>query len=48
MVEDGNDDKDDDNKEDVMGVMDVMDVPPFLVARKVKRFKCLNTERERG
>ena len=28
--------------------MDVMGVLPPIVARIVKRFKCLNTERERG
>ena len=42
-VKDGNgdeDDKDDDEE-------DVMDVLPPLVARRVKRLKCLNTERER-
>ena len=42
-VKDGNgnkDDKDDDEE-------DVMDVLPPLVARRVKRLKCFNTERER-
>ena len=39
MVKDGNDD---DDKEDVMGVL------PPLVARRVERLKCLNTERDRA
>ena len=31
----------------MMDVMDVVDILPPLVARRVKRLKCLNTERER-
>ena len=45
-VKDGNDEEneDDDDEEEVMDVMDIL-LP--LVARRVKRIKCLNTERER-
>ena len=44
MVKAGNNDKDDDEEEEMM---DVMDVLPPLVARRVKRLKCFNTERAR-
>ena len=40
----GNSDKDDDDKEDMMEIMGVL---PLLVARRVERLKCLNTERGR-
>ena len=43
-VKDGNSNKDDDDEEDMMEIMGVL---PLLVARRVERLKCLNTERGR-
>ena len=45
MVKDVNNEDNKDDKDD--GEEDAMDVLPPLVARRVERLKCLNTQRER-